>query len=140
MKKELEGKFKTAAELNLMETQYCGLLKTLVWLEEGGQHERKEGRLSTTPREFNMTTWGAGCGTACCIAGSARAFGSDDMRFTHNNELQKLFLPDRFGWSNDVSKRHPAWKATPAQGAQALRGFLETGKADWDGVMGVKKS
>jgi len=135
MKKELEGKFKTAAELGLKEKEYCGLLKALAWLEDGGQRETKKGK-PITPYKFSMRKWGGECGSVCCIAGAADAFANTSLVGRSKGELGKLFIPG----PGDLGYRHPGWDATPAQGAQALRGYLETGIADWDKVMGIKKA
>lgn len=135
---EIDGKFLSAAELKLTENQRCGLLKTLAYLEHGkldGEHWRDK----TRPSYFTMETWGGECGTACCIGGSAEALmGTRHIFAKHRNggaptELYRLFYP------SDTDAKHSGWKSSPSQAAVALRGYLETGKADWNAAMKTPK-
>lgn len=133
---ELEGKFKPAAELGLQDDQYCGLIKTLAYMEAG--------RLKHVPKQcldfvegapftghFNMGNWRvqAECGTICCIAGTAEILGGCCLRQYHgSDELSKLFYPHH----NNCLQ---GYNATPRQAAVALRHYLETGKTDWHQAM-----
>lgn len=128
--------FKTATELNLSETHRCALIKALAYLEAGKlDHEEIE------PHHirFTMRKWGGSCGTACCIGGSAEALGGLEYRTLGqacktNKRLGELFYPG--GWPHlfDPGAHHKGWNATPKQAATVLRGYLTTGKADWDQI------
>lgn len=138
----LEGKFKSAKDLKLTEKQYCGLIQTLAWLEAGKlDHENEKVGI----QRFDMEYWrqGFGCGTVCCIGGTAEVLAGLPMRGMadkSNRELGRLFFPGSIhGWDSD-DHDHPGWKASTAQAAVALRGYLETGKADWDAAMKPPKT
>jgi hypothetical protein len=132
---ELEGKFKTADELGLSEKQYCGLVQTLAWLEAGKlDHENEK------TRGFDMEMWGGKCGSVCCIGGTAEVLGGLDraslnQRAFNGSELGALFYPGGKMLGGAYNERHPGWRASTAQAAVALRGYLETGRTDWDAAM-----
>ncbi len=129
---ELEGKFKTAAELGLSEAQRCGLVKTLAFMEAGKlMHVNRSHRdvASISPlMPFNMTMWRRSykCGTVCCIGGTAEFLGR--VSYGQNlipYQLRMLFglVDHAFESMNDVTER---------QAGVALRHYLETGITDWD--------
>jgi hypothetical protein len=124
--------FKTATELGLTEPQYCGLVKTLVALEEGKldhENENKPWLDRDLPKSFHMAHWGGSCGTVCCIGGTAEALMRDNL-FNQGNaipdELYNLFFP---GHTKE------AYRASTKQAAVALRHYLTTGKENWKMAM-----
>lgn len=143
MSKELslEGKFLSARALRLNEDQRCGLIKTLALLEAGligpGRYEHTGG--------FDMAVWGGDCGSVCCLGGTAEAVMGDKIfhdphksgrwhpalrpktRVGKLPEIYNLFFP--------MSLKTNPYNASTKQAALALRGFLETGKTDWDKAM-----
>ena len=131
---ELEGKFKAAEELGLEYNQYCGLIKTLAYMEAGRlKHVPKErfdfSETAPFTGHFNMGNWRvqAHCGTICCIGGTAEVLGDCTLRgFDEKHELTKLFYP---------AGCLGGYEASPRQAAVALRGYLETGKTDWRRAM-----
>lgn len=139
---ELEGKFLDANTLGLTEEQRCGLVKTLAWLEAGKLDRENEAKIE----RFDMGHWrqptytrtAAGyteCGTVCCIGGTAEVLmgmPKRQMSYGATQQLQALFYPG-LGTSRESS--HPGWIASTSQAAVALRGYLETGKTDWDAAM-----
>lgn len=141
---ELEGKFLDAQTLGLSEEQRCGLVKTLAWLEAGKLDHENEAKIE----RFDMGHWRlptykrtegiyTECGTVCCIGGPAEVlmgmpkFG---MSGGAPQELNALFYPGQHRDGRD-RPMHPGWKASTAQAAVALRGYLETGKTDWNAAM-----
>lgn len=134
---EIDGKFLSAEELGLSEIQRCALLKTLAHLEHG-KLDGGNWKDRTRPSYFDMQMWGGECGTVCCIGGSAEALiGSRHVFWQHRNsnaptDLYRLFYPS-------ADPKHPAWSSSPSQAAVALRGYLETGKADWNAAMKTPK-
>ena len=131
---ELEGKFKTAAELGLECNQYCGLIKTLAHMEAGRLHhapkEFTTRRGHTFSGHFNMGSWRAGteCGTVACIGGTAELLGNCQLTGCPRGPIRELFFPDE-------NFCNIGYQATPRQAAVALRGYLETGKTDWRRAM-----
>lgn len=131
---ELEGKFLDAETLGLTEKQRCGLVKTLAWLEAGKlDHENEK------TAGFDMGRWGGSCGSVCCIGGTAEVLGETNFHISIadiGKEHVRLFYP---GSTNDplsfLVRTNPGWKASTSQAAVALRGYLETGRADWDAAM-----
>jgi len=121
---------KTAAELGLTGPQYCWLVKTLVALEED--------RLVEDHRiHFDMGTWcdtdhsvvPHGCGSVCCIGGTAELLGGPGARIVPRPPvLQKLFFPA-------ARMENNPYEATTKQAAVALRHYLTTGKEDWKMAM-----
>lgn len=128
---ELEGKFKTATELGLSEAKRCGLLKTLAFIEAGKTLHAKNldgERVDGFPIRFNMRVWhqNRNCGTVACLGGTAEILSNESYsRAQLPAELQKLFgiHGTEFKHMGGVTER---------QAAVALRGYLETGKTDWD--------
>jgi hypothetical protein len=141
---ELEGKFLDAQTLGLTEDQRCGLVKTLAWLEAGKLDHENEAKIE----KFDMGHWrlptytrtAAGfteCGTVCCIGGTAEVLmGMPKFKMSWGapQELNSLFYPGQTGDGRDNPK-HSGWQASTAQAAVALRGYLETGKTNWDAAM-----
>jgi hypothetical protein len=89
--------------------------------------------LAQTAR-LDMKQAASACGSVCCIGGHiALSHGISVIgarRYVQNHaNLSALFFPD-----NTVNFRHPGWRATGAQAAQAILNFLTTGNADWDRV------
>ena len=130
---ELEGKFKTAAELGLSEDQRCGLIKALAYIEAGKithinyEDTRNESDKTDSAHRFNMGIWydHYPCGTVCCIGGTAEMLGSVGYPKTKIPfELRSLFglVDDEFVFMHDITER---------QAGVALRGYLTTGKTDW---------
>ena len=134
---ELEGKFKTAAELGLSEAQRCGLVKALAFMEAGKlSHAPKSYKNLTEDApftgHFNMGNWRvmSECGTICCIGGTAELLGNCNLRTGGGTmELTRLFYPPPNGVGAE------GWGATPRQAAVALRGYLETGHTNWQCAM-----
>jgi len=142
---ELKGKFLSAKKLKLSKKQRCALLKTLAWLEAGKLDHENERNLTFDMKHWNQGSYtrnGKNCGTVCCIGGAASILGDNAMyafmRGYITKELGNLFYPGGgatgLGWV-DEGKKHPGWSASTAQAAVALRGYLETGKTDWDAAM-----
>ena len=135
--------FKTAEQLGLEEKHYCALVKTLVELESGRiEHLRDPSLDSGDGRSkvsrFNMGVWRSatydGCGTVCCIGGSAEIIGRLPMysmlhlEATGSNGLHELFYPYETG-SDD-------WGCiTPKQATRALRNYLTYGEPRWKKAM-----
>lgn len=79
------------------------------------------------------------CGSVGCIGGhialahgisvlGARRYVQDQVQRT--GPLAALFFPDL-----TVTQRHPGWRASGPQAAEAVLGFLTTGVPNWDTVM-----
>lgn len=93
-----------------------------------------------------------GCGTVGCIAGHCGIYMGMDRDATINafcldhlnkgSKIMALFYPtsiiddELFCHMDIIDRLHDAYKATPAQGAQAIQNFLTTGKPEWEKVMG----
>jgi hypothetical protein len=138
--------FKTPQELGLTQLQFDSLVKVLELIENG---RLKHGLFEESPRghTFNMTNWVVQheCGTIACLAGSAELIAgypkaSNKRVFQgpvpDGTEIGKLFYcgaTSRKDWSRCVEK---ARFVSETQAAVVLRGYLETGKADWSSVMG----
>lgn len=135
-----ECTFKSAKDLGLSKKQWKALILTLLMMENGqikhvsflkyGQKDTLKGK-----HPFNMCEWqeAYGCGTVCCIGGSAEFFGG----------LPVQSLAIKAQWLSDVKDEHDLyrlfyeWKDDPTekQAAQVLRHYLKTGKTDWPAVM-----
>jgi len=136
----LAQNFMIAADLRITEPQKRALIKTLVLLETGKlQHVHPDATFSE-PRgftgHFNMSWWDlhSGCGTICCIGGTAELIGELkpnelDIATIGNSKLRNLFYPG-------VDKKDQIFVAmqniTPTQAAVALRSYLTTGDAQWN--------
>lgn len=130
---ETHGVFKTAKELYLSEEQRCGLIKALAYIESGKTlHVRinpnKQAVISMkVPTGFNMSCWRRqeSCGTIACLGGIAEILGGAHYRFHLPPELKALFglRAREYVDMTDITEK---------QAAVALRGYLETGKTDWD--------
>jgi hypothetical protein len=128
----LAQSFKTAEELGLPEKQVEALKKTLVLLETGKLIHQKINDLFTLDERgeytghFNMQTWNKaiGCGTVCCIGGTAELIGGVEFLGTPD-ALYALFYPETADYQD----------ITPSQAATALRSYLTTGKANWKEVL-----
>jgi hypothetical protein len=126
--------FQSAADLGITERQRDALVKTLVLMETGKlTHVPKIPAFTATgigeyTGHFNMRFWrehNAGCGTVCCIGGTAELIGGVSFGcrpINENNELSELFNPSSGVWVN----------ITVPQAAIALRSYLTIGKARWD--------
>jgi hypothetical protein len=125
----LAQNFKTPADLGITDKQFDALTKVL------GMLEREELRHAPKPDfdgcnfngskftgRFNMGAWrhDDGCGTVCCIGGSAELVG--DVRFhSATPALNKLFYPT----NRELSK------ILPHEAAIALRNYLTHGEPRW---------
>lgn len=136
----LAQNFKTADDLRLTEPQKEALIKTLVLLEtEKLQHALPDATFSKQrgfTGHFNMAWWDlhSGCGTICCIGGTAELIGNlkpdeFDTATIGNSKLRNLFYP---GFDRKDLISVAMQNITPAQAAVALRSFLTTGDARWD--------
>lgn len=103
-------KFRSAWQLRITRAQRDALIKTLYWMESGLVREN----------DFNMSTWSQ------CIHGLCKWLTGVELPrgsgLWHRN-LGKLFTPFLAFKSSSI---------TVAQGAQALRNFLETGYPEWN--------
>ncbi len=135
----LAQNFKSAAELRLTDPELSALQKTLVLLETGKLIHAVPDEAPCQTRSFtghfNMAWWDleVGCGTICCIGGTAELIGglqqdSLDRRSSLNPELNNLFYPGIERPLGGVS----LMSITPEQAATALRSYLTTGDARWD--------
>ncbi len=132
------GVFKTARQLGLRQKYYNGLLEVLAKLE-AGWFDMVPARIQRidTPRGFSMSTlWQTSeCGSVGCISGWGLMFGygfvdcQEDGTTLYSASNRQYDAHDRLMCP-------PQWgqgKYTPAQSAQALRTYLETGSPDWGG-------
>ena len=129
----LAQNFKSAADLGIEERLHATLAKVLVLLETE----------AIARHEFDMHLWPAfgqhpGCWSGGCIGAWAEKIGGFEITSgdidDDESDLYRLFFPgDRDG------ERSP-YKATPAEGARALRNYLTTGKASWPEVMGAARA
>lgn len=82
--------------------------------------------------QFNMRKYGGPhCG---CIAGHAIQYMSeftDRVTYIRNPKYNGLF-------ALGFAESHPAYNATPAQGAEAIDNFLTTGNPQWFRIMGME--
>jgi hypothetical protein len=87
----------------------------------------------------DMSRAASDCGSVCCIGGHvALAHGISVLgtrryvqaQVQHGGPLAALYFPDL-----TVTQRHPGWRASGPQAAEAVLGFLTTGAPDWDSVM-----
>lgn len=124
----LAQNFKSAGDLGIEEHVRSALAKVLVLLETE----------AILREQFMMDFWpvfGTPCWSGGCIGAWAEKVGGFEIEnadFLHEDrsDLYNLFfLDERDG------ARSP-YKATPAEGARALRNYLTTGKASWPDVMG----
>lgn len=122
----LAQNFMPAEALGIKEPLHLALIKVLGMLERGEIKSKK----------FNMRTIGKPqCGTAGCIQGWAKSV---------DNRILGLLMMERSALFNGAKPylklcipNHckPAWHATPAQAAIALRTFLTTGHDGWEEAM-----
>jgi hypothetical protein len=119
-------------------------LEALKWLEAGAPEKLDglDGKFY-----FNMVNFinGTSCGTNCCIAGAMYSHMNSLNGDNKDQYLGADFLECTFGHYDAYSY---GWKlpleldklffshmntlTTPAQGAKALRSYLETGITNWD--------
>lgn len=134
LKETIKDKFLTAEELKLTELQYTSLIKTLGILEKSELKERPRSIdvdlwWNKTPGHyFDMHCWWAemvklepGCGTCCCIGGTAERIAGQRSLFVSYRtppELGNLFY------------KYPDTVTQP-QAGRVLRNYLETGVTDW---------
>lgn len=134
---ETTGKFLSAKVLGIQEKERCALIRTLAFIEAGRTlhvqdplHEKKSSDPECAYR-FNMAFWRGSyrCGTVACLGGTAELLSSAPINFngTSHLELRKLFGFGEFHWDRLRNK-------TEKGAAIVLRGYLETGKADWSQV------
>jgi hypothetical protein len=138
----LARSFKTAAELQITDSEYEAALVVLRMLERGELHHLFEDEQShfnawdraTIPNGFNMACSGVrtSCGTVACIGGWMAMHMKLHMRryvgYTHSPSLRSLF------WGNTHSH------TTTEQAAMAMRNFLTVGKPEWASTCGDKTS
>lgn len=135
--------FKNAAQLGLTSEQRNSLIKTLKLMESGKITHIKTTRLCVkgwaTLRKnkngllFNMSDWRADydCGTVACIGGTAELIAGAHIfegafSLPSRNQLYKLFFGN-LGVQQST---------TDVEAARALRGYLETGKTNWQKARG----
>jgi hypothetical protein len=139
----LANEFMSAADLELTQSQHDALVTTLTFFEAGKvRHVREEEYDEWETIEdsdfqdaafsglFNMSMWEADdapytCGTIACIGGTAELLGKVEFDgWNCHPGLEPLFSPktDLVGDWDEI---------TVERAAQAFRGFLTTGTADW---------
>lgn len=134
LKETIKDKFLTAEELGLTELQYTSLIKTLGILEKS---ELKEcpGNIGiplwwnkTPGHYFNMNCWWSemtelkhGCGTCCCIGGTAERIAGQRSLFDSGRTPRELYA---------LFYRYPDMVTQP-QAGRVLRNYLQTGETDW---------
>lgn len=114
----LAQNFMSAEALGLTEEQRDAMITTLRAFERG------------EIKRFYMGSWW--CGTAGCIGGWIEELTGCDLSaiFQNSARLDRLLFPtDVYGDTHAIACRDPK------KGAQALRNYLVTGVADWEGVM-----
>ena len=131
----LAQSFKSAADLNITETDHAALIKVLALMETEQMRyvpsrELKIGRGYQEQYSglFNMgMSFGRHeCGTTNCIRGAAIAIGQAEFRdATCDHGLNELF----YRWIGDPNVE---------QGARALRNYLTFGEPKWKEVMEVE--
>lgn len=98
-------------------------------------------RLLDEDLALDMTRAASECGSVGCIGGHLALAHGISVRGARRyvqgaaqgaSTLAALFFPDL-----TVSRRHPGWRATPSEAAQAIVNFLTLGAPAWDDVMGV---
>jgi hypothetical protein len=131
----LAQNFKTAKDLKITEPQREALMKTLVLMETDKLiHVVEQSQYcEVSPQftgHFNMCDWKGkiGCGTVCCIGGTAELVGAVSFQGKLDDNLQKLFFPDVAYYDYWIF-------ITVDQAAQALRNYLTTGKANWENIL-----
>jgi hypothetical protein len=88
---------------------------------------------------LDMRQAASDCGSVGCIGGhialahgisvlGARRYVQDQVQ--RSGPLAALYFPDL-----TVTQTHPGWRASAAQAAEVILGFLTTGSADWNKVM-----
>lgn len=134
-------KFKSPKSLELTQEQFDALVTTLRLIEEGHLIHRlisiaddnadHVSLMRTIPKikkknNFNMAVWRSKykCGTVACLGGTAemvagRPIFQTGMFGKRPEQVEELFYGD------------PDEDVTETQAARCLRGFLETGEADW---------
>lgn len=125
--------FLTPAELNISDQQFEALLKVLGMLERGElvwhKQAKESGASVKNINRFNMGSWSdSHCGTVGCIGFWAEKIGKVPFSPSTTMDTYDLFYNRKACNTN----------TTPEQGAEALRNYLSTGKADWDDVLGHK--
>lgn len=124
----LAQNFKTPADLQISDAEFEALVKVLGMLERGEIEQR----------DFAMNIIGnPECGTPACLCGWARhvshgaafppqhSYGRQPRWKQMPYHLRRLFA-----WVETFADEAPH-KATPAQGAIALRSYLSTGEPKW---------
>lgn len=135
--------FKSAKDLGLEQKEWEALIQTLMLMEAGAIIHVDTRKNITRPPEgkfmFNMQDWRedfTGCGSVCCIGGSAEFFGklpfnamggkAYTLQKNGDSNLAELFFPGEY-----TGFRGSWRKLTPQQAAKALRGYLTTGTTNW---------
>lgn len=149
--------FKTSNELGISDVGHSALIQVLGLLESGEikdspdafillkdeLYELYTGLLADDgfrPDYFDMKTvlGDTNCGTIACLLGWAKCVAHDEDLFDEHGpndftgnggELDKLFAID------NSAVMSGAWRANTKQAARALRGYLETGKVDWEDAL-----
>lgn len=131
--------FLTPAELNISDQQFEALLKVLGMLERGElvwhKQAKESGASVKNINRFNMGSWSdSHCGTVGCIGFWAEKVGKVPLK------VGKVHFSSITVGTRDLFYNHKAcdMDTTPEEGAEALRNYLSTGKADWDDVLGHK--
>jgi hypothetical protein len=125
--------YKTADELGIAEWEREGLIKTIAVLEQ---------------ENYSNFDMGRSCGTVCCIGGHVVEYTPDLARMRAGGFARYVFAQASYVEMNcssvlgrlyfpDLDHCGRAWRATPKQGAQAIRNFLMTGRPDWELAMAM---
>jgi hypothetical protein len=112
------------------------------WLEAGAPEKKGV-------KGFNMKEFG-GCGTACCIAGTARQWWApnDERSGWHTDIVSAEVLgmeEDKLGGEYSILRNDsnadklffpdvPMISVTPAWAARCIRKLIATGEVDWQGT------
>jgi len=136
----LARSFLNADQLNIPQDWYEALLKVYHAMERGelkyvSEIDMKYSDFSMETQKFsglfNMAEWRAnvvGCGTVCCIGGTAELLGKVDFGIDcHSEELENLFYPPNHDDYNHI---------TVEQAQEALRRYLTIGAPQWEYVLG----
>jgi len=142
----LAQNFQRPADLGLTNAEFESLVKVLNMLD---REEIPHGKMlsknyfarpKSVPVAFQMvlTKSNTNCGTACCFMGWARHLTQNDDLFRRvglSEDLADLFAIGGTGKSWFARASYGTEKITPAQGAMALRNYLNCGEPRWHDVL-----
>lgn len=111
--------------------QEQGALEKVRDLLRSGKIVHHENRKSRSKKRFDMGTsyMEGGCGTTACIGGWMAHFMKIDDEALFVDEFMGRGKFNKLFWDNTEPD------TTPAQAAQAIDNFLETGDPRWDEVL-----